>query len=66
MKPIHGTAILLRLSYCADLAMYALHLACRKYDVMLKSERIAEATQWQRERLFWSRTYRRLMTELLA
>ena len=66
MKPIHGTSILLRLSYCADLAMYALHLACRRYDVRLKTERIAEATQWQRERLFWARTYRLLMSGLLA
>lgn len=66
MKPHPLTDCLLRLSHAAHLAVYALYLAARRRGPLLPSERIAEATQWQSDRLFWGRCYSRHMAALLS
>lgn len=66
MKPHPLTDMLLRLTHAAQLAVYALHLAARRRGPLLPSERIAEATTWQRERLFWARCYHHHMASLIS
>lgn len=65
MKPHPLTDCLLRLAYAAEVVAYALHLAAKRRGILLPSERIAEATQWQTNRLFWARCYRRHMADIL-
>jgi hypothetical protein len=65
MKPDPLTDCLLRLSYAAEVVAYALHLAVKRRGILLPSERVAEATQWQTNRLFWARCYRSHMTAML-
>jgi hypothetical protein len=63
MKPDPITDCLLRLTNAAHLAVSALYLAARRRGPLLPSERITEAMQWQRERLFWARCYRSYMAD---
>lgn len=66
MKPSPLTDCLLRLCDAANLAVYALHLAARRRGPLLPSERIAEASQWQSNRLFWARCYAHHMAALIS
>jgi hypothetical protein len=66
MKPHPITDCLLRYLEAAAIVSGAMHLALRNRGPMLRTEYLAEATQWQRHRLFWLDTYRRQMRELLG
>ena len=66
MKPTVCTFCLLQLARAAELVRYSLYLATRRRGLLLPSERIAEATTWQRERLFWGRCYRHHMAALIS